>query len=102
MSSLDPSSLEHFRAFGWVRVRDAFDANDAATMCDVVWNALAKDGSHRNEPSTWTSTRPEHLQHLKKIPPFAQSAPTARSQPFGKYWKISRCRCRRTEAPSSS
>ncbi|HUO33102.1 MAG TPA: hypothetical protein VMU80_28060 [Bryobacteraceae bacterium] len=39
-------------------------------MCDVIWTALAKDGIHRNDPSTWTAPRPTHLQHLKADPAF--------------------------------
>jgi hypothetical protein len=31
----------------------------------VIWGALAEVGIHRNDPSTWTTARPEHLQHLK-------------------------------------
>ena len=43
---------------------------DAAAMCDVIWAALAKVGIRRNDPSTWTAARPEHLQHLKADPAF--------------------------------
>jgi hypothetical protein len=32
--------------------------------------ALARVGIHRNDPSTWTTERPEHLQHLKNHPAF--------------------------------
>jgi hypothetical protein len=39
-------------------------------MCDVIWAALAKVGIRRNDPSTWTTARPEHLQHLKSDPVF--------------------------------
>jgi hypothetical protein len=39
-------------------------------MCDVVWAALAKAGIHRNDPSTWTTARPVHLQHIKTDPAF--------------------------------
>jgi hypothetical protein len=39
-------------------------------MCDVIWAALAKAGIHRNDPSTWTTERPEHLQQLKSDPVF--------------------------------
>jgi hypothetical protein len=47
-------------------------------MCDVIWAALARAGIHRNDPSTWTTGRPEHLQHLKSDPVFQRigSAPT--------------------------
>jgi hypothetical protein len=39
-------------------------------MCDVIWDALAMAGIIRNDPTTWTKTRPEHLQHLKAHPVF--------------------------------
>jgi hypothetical protein len=67
---MHPSDPEHFRTFGWVRVRDAFSADAAAAMCTAIWGALAKSGILRNQPSTWTKTRPEHLQHLKADPVF--------------------------------
>jgi hypothetical protein len=70
MPVLQPSELEHFRQFGWLRVRAAFSAAAAAAMCDVIWAALGQVGILRGEPSTWTKTRPEHLQHLKSDPVF--------------------------------
>jgi hypothetical protein len=70
MPVLDQSALEHFRTFGWIRVRGAFSADDAAAMCAVIWSALAADGILRDDPSTWTKTRPVHLQHLKSDPAF--------------------------------
>jgi len=62
--------IEHFRTHGWVRIRQAFTAEDAAAMCDVIWSALAKNGILRHDPSTWTQERPFHLQHLKSDPAF--------------------------------
>src|SRR5215510_710601 len=63
-------TLERFRTYGWVRIPDAFSAEDAAAMCNVIWGELAKVGIRRNEPSTWTTARPDHLQHLKGDPVF--------------------------------
>jgi ectoine hydroxylase-related dioxygenase (phytanoyl-CoA dioxygenase family) len=65
MSVLQQSDLEHFQTFGWVRVPGAFSAAAAAAMCDVIWDSLAETGVSRDDPSTWTKTRPENLQHLK-------------------------------------
>jgi hypothetical protein len=59
-----------FREHGWVRIPSAFGAADAAAMCDVIWTALSRVGIHRGDPSTWTTARPEHLQHLKSDPVF--------------------------------
>lgn len=70
MPVLDQSELEHFRTSGWVRVRGAFSSDDAAAMCTVIWNELSKVGIRRDDPSTWTRTRPDHLQHLKSDPVF--------------------------------
>lgn len=64
------SILEQFRTHGWVRIPAAFSAADAAVMCDVIWAGLAKVGIGRNDPSTWTTARPEHLQYLKGDPVF--------------------------------
>ena len=65
MSPLHQSALEHFRTYGWVRIPAAFRAEDAAAMCDLIWAALGEVGIHRNDPSTWTTARPEHMKHLK-------------------------------------
>src|SRR5690348_8766920 len=70
MSHSPQSTLEHFRTYGWVRIRAAFDAGDAAAMCDVIWAALTKVGIYRDDPSTWTTPRPVNLQHLKSEPAF--------------------------------
>lgn len=70
MAFLQQAELEHFRTFGWIRVRNAFSTAAAAAMCTVVWDALAKVGIQRNHPETWTKTRPEHLQFLKSDPVF--------------------------------
>ena len=70
MSQSHQSTLERFRTYGWARISAAFSAGDAAVMCDVIWAALAKMGIDRNDPSTWTTARPEHLQHLKADPAF--------------------------------
>jgi len=70
MADSHPSTLEHFRSYGWVRIPAAFSAGDATAICGVIWAALAKVGIHRDHPRTWTTARPEHLQHLKADPAF--------------------------------
>jgi len=69
-SHLPQPTLEHFRAYGWIRIRAVFSAEDAAAMCDVIWSALAKVGICRDDSSTWTKARPERLQYLKGDPAF--------------------------------
>src|SRR5919108_2949664 len=64
------STLKQFRTYGWVCIPAAFSAEGAGAMCDVIWAALARVGIRRNDPSTWTTARPEHLQHLKSDPVF--------------------------------
>jgi hypothetical protein len=58
-------TIEHFHEHGWMRVHQAFDADAAAAMRDVVWDGLAKYGIRRDVPSTWTIERPTKLQNLK-------------------------------------
>ena len=70
MPHLHDSELEHFRTFGWTRVHGAFNTDAAASMRKVIWTALAQVGILREDPATWTRTRPEHLQHLKRDPVF--------------------------------
>jgi hypothetical protein len=71
MPVLHQSDLEHFQEHGWLRVPAAFSADAARAMCEVIWGALGTTGILRNDPSTWTETRPEHLQQLKSHPAFA-------------------------------
>jgi hypothetical protein len=58
-------TVQHFRVHGWMRVRAAFSADEAAAMRAAAWRALAKVGISHSDPSTWTRERPEHLQHVK-------------------------------------
>jgi len=64
------TTLEHFQTHGWMRVPAAFSAADAAAMRDAVGRALEGAGIHRDRPSSWTTERPIHLQHLKTDPVF--------------------------------
>lgn len=61
---------EHFSEHGWMRVRAAFTADDAAAMRAVIWRALAATGMRERDPSTWIKERPEHLQHTRSDPAF--------------------------------
>lgn len=64
---MDP---QHFETHGWVRIANAFSADEAAAMREVTWHALESTGTRRDDPATWTTERPDHLQHLKKDPAF--------------------------------
>jgi hypothetical protein len=66
----DEDSIEHFGVRGWMRVRAAFSGDEAAAMRTAVWRALADVGISRNDPTTWTKERPEHLQQVKDDPAF--------------------------------
>jgi hypothetical protein len=61
---------EHFTTHGWVRVPGAFPPADAAAMREATWEALAAGGMRRDDPSTWSTSRPTHLQRLKRHPAF--------------------------------
>ena len=61
---------EHFAAHGWMRVRAAFTADEAAAMRAAIWRSLAATGIRERDPSTWTKERPEHLQHARSDPAF--------------------------------
>jgi len=62
--------VEHFSMHGWMRVRAAFSADDAAAMRAVVWRALESVGIQKRDPSTWTKERPDHLQQARSEPAF--------------------------------
>jgi ectoine hydroxylase-related dioxygenase (phytanoyl-CoA dioxygenase family) len=61
---------EHFSVYGWMRVRAAFTANEAAAMRAAIWRALALAGITDRGPSTWTVERPGHLQGTRSDPSF--------------------------------
>ncbi|HZN14082.1 MAG TPA: phytanoyl-CoA dioxygenase family protein [Acidimicrobiales bacterium] len=71
MSTLTAADLDHFNARGYVYVHDAFSAEEAAAMREVVWRALARGGLRESDPSTWTAEFVPHLQALKRAPEFA-------------------------------
>ena len=62
--------LDHFDTHGWVRLPGAFSAAEAAAMRDATWAMLEAGGVRRDDPSTWRSERPSHLQKLKGHPAF--------------------------------
>jgi hypothetical protein len=58
-------AFQHFAEHGWMRLRAAFTAGEAAAMRGAVWRALAASGIREHDASTWTKERPEHLQHVR-------------------------------------
>ena len=70
MAADNQETFEHFRTHGWMRVRAAFSVEEAAAMRAAAWRALARIGISQSDPSTWTTERPEHLQHVKDDPAF--------------------------------
>jgi len=69
-AACDDESLAHFSVHGWMRVRSAFTADQAAAMRAVVWRALAAAGISERDPATWTKERPEHLRQTRNDPAF--------------------------------
>ena len=66
----DDDRVEYFGVHGWMRVRAAFPAGEAAAMRRAVWRALASAGMSEGDPATWTVERPDHLQHVRSDPAF--------------------------------
>ena len=62
--------IDQFHEHGWTRVPQAFCSETAAAMREAVWHLLADRGIHRDDSSTWTIERPDHLQRLKDHPVF--------------------------------
>ena len=62
--------IEHFVEHGWMRVSEAFSADEAHAMRTAAWRALGEIGIRQDDPATWTRERPEHLQQLKDDPAF--------------------------------
>ena len=63
--------MDDFGTHGWVHIPGAFSPDDAAAMREVTWRALERVGIRRDDPSTWTRERPDHLQQLKADAVFA-------------------------------
>ena len=75
---LSARESEQFHTHGWLRLPGAFSADEAAAMRDAAWSGLAAQGIMRDDPSTWSMDRPQHLQHLKSNPAF-QAVGSART-----------------------
>ena len=55
---LTPQQLEEFQRAGIVRVPGAISARAAASMCDAVWDMMARNYKiRRNDPKTWKAQR---------------------------------------------
>jgi hypothetical protein len=63
-------TLEHFRARGFMRVPGAFSRQEAEAMRGAVWRVLERSNIREDDPSTWSTERPTHLQELKDDPAF--------------------------------
>ena len=63
-------TLEHFRERGFMRVPGAFSRHEAAAMRAAVWRVLERSNIREDDPSTWSTERPTHLQELKDDPVF--------------------------------
>jgi hypothetical protein len=70
MTIFSAEDRARFERDGYVRVPDAFSADAAAEMRDVVWRRLERRGIRRDDPSTWVDEAPSHLQPLKSAAPF--------------------------------
>lgn len=68
---LSPQQIDQFINQGFVRIDDAFSADLAAQVRDVLWNDLGLD---RNDPCTWT--RPVVRLGMYTQEPFVASANT--------------------------
>jgi hypothetical protein len=68
------ASLDQFHELGWTRLPQAFNAEAAAAMREVVWHGLAEAGIERDDPATWTVERPAHLQRLRSHSAFREVA----------------------------
>jgi ectoine hydroxylase-related dioxygenase (phytanoyl-CoA dioxygenase family) len=66
---LTAEQLQTFDRDGIVRLPGAFTTDDAARMRDVLWDELsARYGMSRDNPTTWTPTRPTGLKITKSSP----------------------------------
>ena len=60
----------HFSVHGWMRVRGAFTADEAAAMRAAVWRVLDTAGIREDDSSTWITERPANLQPARSDPAF--------------------------------
>lgn len=75
---LTTAQRSEFATTGVTRLRGAFPARDAATMCERLWDELGwRAGIARADPSTWSVVEPRHLQALRRAHVFAAIASPA-------------------------
>jgi hypothetical protein len=71
-TTLTAADVDAFWRDGFIRVRGAFSADDAAAMRDVIWRTLQRRGVDRDNRRTWDQNATSHLQHLRGNPAFAR------------------------------
>lgn len=66
---LNRDAIDHFIDRGWVRVEEAFAAEDALAVQAAIWRRMEPLGVLRSDPSTWTQPR-VHLRESYRGPEF--------------------------------
>lgn len=51
---LTASQIEQFMEAGWIKLEEAYSAEQALAACDHVWSQVEKRGVDRRDPGTWT------------------------------------------------
>ena len=74
---LSKEQREEFRLFGITKMPGAIPKEDAAQMCDCIWEALQNQGIRRDAPDTWNSRRLSGFHHLPESAKFEQIATPA-------------------------
>jgi hypothetical protein len=67
----DRVDIDEFRRDGYLAVRGAFSAATAQACREAIWAALAEDGVHRDDRSTWT--RPVVRVNCPEGAPFTEA-----------------------------
>lgn len=72
---LSAEQREEFDRLGVLRLPGAIAARDAETMCDLVWDALARRHQvRRDAPESWPALRASGAQYARKSVTFEQAA----------------------------
>lgn len=60
--ALSAEEIQHFIERGYLHLRGAFSIESALAVQALIWERLAEEGIHRDDPATWT----QPLVHLRE------------------------------------
>ena len=63
LKTLSPADVEQFIELGYVKLPQAFKAEQALAVQSFLWDKLAERGTKKDDPATWTKP----IVHIKEV-----------------------------------